>query len=172
MLAVDVLTVLGPGQQMLAPTLAALRNQGEVALLHHQVVSPHPAECGSAIEAIVRARNDARTRGTAHFAMFLDRDVLLPAGAIEALLYGFLIRPHHAALAIRYLDRDHSLVPFHVAMGATLFYRDVLERIEFRAEPGLCECMVCCNDLRRMGYAIGYLPGLVARHLKGWSPCG
>ena len=30
--------------------------------------------------------------------------------------------------------------------------------IRFRWEPGKCECQCCCDDLRRLGRGIGYLP--------------
>src|SRR5262249_38320271 len=54
----------------------------------------------------------------------------------------------------------------HVAMGAVMFLRPVLQRIRFRSEPGRCECSCCCEDIRKMGYGIDYLPGVRAEHVR------
>ena len=54
--------------------------------------------------------------------------------------------------------------PRHVGMAATLFRRERLERLTFRWEPGKCECRCCCDDLRRAGFGIGYLPMARAWH--------
>jgi hypothetical protein len=166
---VDVLTVLAPGEAIRPPVLAALAEQGCVALTHHVVPGPRrPGEWRAA--AIARARNAARRCGDAHYALFLDADVVLPPLGVERLVYGLVLNPGYAALGINYQRDTGELVPLHVAMGATLFYRPVLAAIQFRTEPGRCECTCCCVDLRRLGYEIGYLPGLRAEHLKDRSP--
>ena len=54
----------------------------------------------------------------------------------------------------------------HIGMGALMLPRSVLERIEFRAEPGRCECRCCCDDLREWGFKVDYLPGYRAGHVK------
>lgn len=96
--------------------------------------------------------------------MFLDSDVVLPPRGIERLVFGLFFNRRYAALGINY--QDPVVGPSsHVAMGATLFLRPVLERIRFRAEAGKCECLCCCIDLRRMGYHVDYLPRLRAIHL-------
>jgi hypothetical protein len=166
MIPVDVLTVLAPGAVIAPPVLDALRNQGGVILEHRVVEGPClPGE--RRVCAIARARNQAKTCGHAHYALFLDSDVVLPPLGIQQLLFGLLFSPHYAALGINYQDEVHTPLPAHVAMGATLFYRPILERIQFRVEPGTCECYCCCQDIRRMGYLIGYLPGIRAEHLRG-----
>jgi hypothetical protein len=162
---VDVLTLLAPGQTIYALALEALQHQGHVAITHHVVEGARlPGE--SRVAAIARARNRAKQLGQAHYVMFLDRDVILPSQGIEALILGLIFDPRYAAMGINYQEP----VPpgaVHVAMGAALFLRPILERIEFRAEPDTCECYSCCEDIRRMGYRIDYLPGLRARHLRG-----
>jgi hypothetical protein len=165
MVPVDVLTLLAPGAVIASPVLDALKNQGGVNLEHHVVEGARlPGERRE--NAIARGRNKAKVWGHAHYALFLDSDVVLPPFGIEQLLYGLLFNPRYAALGINYQDEVHSPWPDHVAMGATLFYRPILERIQFRVEPGVCECYCCCQDIRRMGYLIGYLPGLRAEHLR------
>jgi hypothetical protein len=162
---VDVLTVLPPGGAIDDRVLAALDNQGHVRLQPHVIEGPrHPGE--SRESAIARARNLARARVQAPYALFLDSDVVLPPLGIEKLVRGLYFNHRYAALGINYQDEVQTPWPAHVAMGATLFYRPILERIQFRVEPGTCECYCCCQDIRRMGYLIGYLPGLCAEHLR------
>jgi hypothetical protein len=159
------LTVLAPGHTIYAPVMEALEHQGHVAIQHH--VAPGPRLPGeSRVAAIARARNHAKELGSAHYVMFLDADVILPPGGIEALIRGLIFDPRYAALGISY---EEPVPPgaMHVAMGAVLFLRPILARIEFRAEPDRCECLSCCEDIRRMGYRIDYLPGFRARHLRG-----
>lgn len=165
MISVDVLTVLRPGHVIGAPVLAALQNQGGVKLEHHVVEGP-PLPGEHRFAAIARARNQAKRQGTAHYALFLDRDVVLPPLGIEALVYTLIFNPRYAALGINYQAEVQGAWAVHVAMGATLFVRPILERIQFRSEAGRCDCSSCCADLRGMGYGIDYLPGLRAEHLR------
>ena len=53
----------------------------------------------------------------------------------------------------------------HVGIGATLFRRDALDLVTFRWEPGRCECICCCDDLRKQLIGIDYADGLVADHV-------
>jgi hypothetical protein len=169
MFPVDVLTLLAPGQSILAPVLAALDEQGCVAIEHHVVEGPcAPGE--DRIAAIARARNRAKECGKAHYVMFLDSDVVLPPQGIERLIYGLIFNPGYAALGINYQDPVPLPGAAHVAMGAVLFVRPILERIQFRSAPRLCECYHCCLDLRAMGYGIDYIPGLRAEHLCEQRP--
>ena len=167
MIPVDVLTVLGPGRAILKPVLAALENQGDVELKHY-VIEGEPALKGDRrADPIARTRNRARKVGTAHYAMFLDDDVVLPPRGIEKLVYSLMFSQHYAAIGIDYqgFPRRSNSAP-HVAMGSVMFIRPILEQIKFRTEPNKCECLCCCNDIRRMGYLIDYLPGLKAKHLS------
>jgi hypothetical protein len=167
--SIDVLTVLAPGISICDPGLEALQNQGRVKLAHYIVPGERRPE-ETRVEAIARARNRARHVGTAHFAMFLDSDVVLPPLAVEKLVSTLLANRQYAALGINYQKDVGTCFARHVAMGATLFYRPILQRIRFRADGNRCECSWCCYDLRRMGYCIGYLPGVRAQHLNGLSP--
>ena len=166
MIPVDVFTVLGPGRAIGEPVLAALKNQGDVALEHHVVDgTPMPGERER--DAVVRTRNRVKHKGNAHYAMFLDDDVVLPPRGIEKLVYALIFNPWYAAIGIDYQDFvQPSPRAIHVAMGAVLFIRPILDRIHIRHEPGKCECLCCCEDIRRMGYCIDYLPDVRAEHLK------
>ena len=59
---------------------------------------------------------------------------------------------------------DHWDYPRHVGMAAIMFRRERLANLRFRWEAGKCECLCCCEDLRRVGLAIGYLKGATAWH--------
>jgi len=164
---VDVLTVLGPDRTIKEPVLEALKNQGDVNLEHY-VIEGKPLYFGEdRVATIARARNQAKSFGTSHYVMFLDDDVVLPDKGIEKLAYTLFFNRRYGAVGIDYQDQGHqSLWTIHVAMGAVMFIRPILEKIHFRTEPNKCECYCCCEDIRRMGYLIGYLPGLGAKHLK------
>jgi hypothetical protein len=165
MVEVDVLTLLAPGEVLCPPAREALEDQGFVRLRQHFVEGrQRPGE--SRVETIARARNEAKRLGSARFALFLDRDVVLPPRGIEKLVFGLAFNPGHAALGINYQGDPPRLPAAHVAMGAVLFHRSILQQVVFRSAPGRCECSCCCEDLRRMGYEIDYLPGLRAEHFR------
>lgn len=165
MIRIDILTVLAPGECLCPAALEALNHQGNVRLEYFQAEGKRlPGE--NRVGAITRARNEARRQGSAHYAFFLDRDVVLPPLALEKLAFGLALRPHHAALAANYQDEPPYSPAPHVAMGAVLWVRPLLEKLHFRWEPRRCECLCACLDLRKQGYEIDYLPGLRADHAK------
>jgi hypothetical protein len=104
--------------------------------------------------------------------MFLDDDVVLKHGTVAALVSALEQRPGYGAIAADYLGESQDTVTHHVAMGATLFRRAVLDRLKFRWEPNRCECRCCCDDLRRLGYGVRYMSGTRAIHLKSGAPVG
>ncbi len=167
MIDVDVLTVLGPGMSVHDRVLSALKNQGDVNLKHYIVEGQALLPGEDRITAIAKARNCAKELGDSHYAMFLDYDVVLPPSGIEKLVYALILNPYYAAIGIDYQNIfQPSVLNIHVAMGSVLFIRPILQKIVFRTEPGKCECYCCCEDIRQMGYLIGYLPDLRAEHIK------
>jgi len=98
--------------------------------------------------------------------MFVDDDVVLGRNCVPRLVEQLRQKTIYAALAADYLGEGLWGGPtMHVAMGATLFRRPVLDRIHFRWEPKKCECQCCCDDLRRLGYGIAYDRAARAVHL-------
>jgi hypothetical protein len=164
MLEVDLLTVLAPGEVVHRQAREALRRQGDVVLRPYFAVGRRifPA---TRKETIAAARNTVKRLGNSPLAFFLDRDVVLPPGVIPALASALEQNPRYGALGVDYGPPQPSPAP-HVAMGAVLFRREVLERITFRTAPRRCECQCCCDDLRALGYEIDYLPGWRAEHAK------
>jgi glycosyltransferase involved in cell wall biosynthesis len=141
--------------------------QSGVRITLHRVFGHPRAEDANRWETIARARNEGKQRGTSPWVCFLDDDVALPPGCIEKLWRAMQERSWLGAVAADYRDERHPHESaLHVAMGATLFRREALRHVTFRWKPGRCECLCCCEDLRRNGYGIDYEPSCRARHLK------
>lgn len=172
---VDLVLISRDSSPPPGPVRRGIEGQGGVRLNVRRVVgAPGPAD-PNRWATIARARNEGKRLGTAGWVMFLDDDVVLAPGCVPHLLEGLARRPEFAALAADYLGESRPReIPLgldrHVAMGATLFRRDRLRALTFRWEPRKCECQCCCDDLRRAGFAIGYLPGAGASHLKSSGP--
>lgn len=162
---VDVLVLTRDGSSPREEVRRALATQqGVLTRLHVVPGTPLPDD-PNRWATIARARNAARTLGQARFVLFLDDDVVLEPDCLSALVTGLSRNPDHAALAADYLGESIDGLPSrHVAMGATLFRREVLEFLRFRWEDGRCECQCACDDLRDNGFGIAYELSAVARH--------
>jgi hypothetical protein len=172
---VDLVVLSRDSAPLPAATQRGIDSQQRVRLHVHRVVgTPHSGD-PHACATIARARNAGKKLGTAPWLMFLDDDVELEPDCIAALVDGLRRRPDFAALAADYLHETHPHLTSragssHVAMGSTLFRRDRLAAVSFRWESGKCECQCCCDDLRRLGFGIGYLPAARARHARMDTP--
>ncbi len=169
-LCIDVIVLTRESSPLAREVALGLRIQSGVDLRVHRHVGERLETDRTRWEAIARARNQAKSLGAPPFVMFLDDDVALGPGAVQALAEALIRRQGYAALAADYLGQTSPLgqsiqTTRHVAMGATLFRRVVLERIRFRYEDQKCECQCCCDDLRRMGHGVAYVKGAAARHV-------
>ncbi|HEV3167859.1 MAG TPA: glycosyltransferase family 2 protein [Isosphaeraceae bacterium] len=166
---VDVIVLSRDASDLPEAVRRGIAAQRGVRLNVHRVIGTPRAEDSNAWTTIVRARNAGKRLGSAPWVLYLDDDVILGPGCVSRLVEASRSKPQFAALAADYLGEmagstgswDH---PRHVAMGATLFRRDRLALLNFRWQPGKCECRCACDDLRRAGFGIGYLPGAEARH--------
>ena len=168
---VDLVVLSRDDRPLDAPVQRGIDRQRDVTFRLHRVVGrPNSADCGR-WETIARARNHGKTLGNSCWLMFLDDDVVLHPDCLRQLVEGLRRRPLYAALAADYLgEHQPGHVPPHVGMGATMFRRAALDRFAFRWEADRCECQCLCDDLRKRGYAIGYLPQAGADHQRssGW----
>ena len=151
--------------------LRATEAQVGVRTILHRVAGEARPGDANRWETIARARNEAKTRGTTPWVMFLDDDVVLAADCMVTLLRSLQLRPSFAALGADYDgEMAGKLIPWehppHVGMGAVLFRRSQLDQVVFRWEPDRCECSCCVLDLRAAGHRIGYHPGARAWHRK------
>jgi hypothetical protein len=98
--------------------------------------------------------------------MFLDDDVALEPNCVSTLIRELRRRPAYGALGADYLRQfQSSRIAPHVSMGATVFRREALDQIFFAWRENRCECQICCDDLRRLGWGIDYFSPANARHL-------
>lgn len=164
---VDIVVLSRDDRPLLPEVRRGLEAQRGVPLYVHRVVGAARPTDLNRWQTIARQRNIGKRRGASPWFMFLDDDVELEPQAIPRLIAGLSAAPDYAALAADYRKDRLPGPAFHVPMGATLFRRSVLGLIEFRWEPGRCECQCCCDDLRRQGWGIDFLPGVFAHHWRG-----
>src|SRR6516164_3218992 len=130
---VDVVILSRDESPLPTEVQAGLGAQMGVRLISHRVVgTPLPSDaCRWA--TIARARNAGKSLGRSPWLMFLDDDVRLAPDAIDRLRRGLLANLLFGAMAADYLGEAAGACSTpHVAMGATLFRREVLNRIRFR----------------------------------------
>lgn len=163
---IDVVILSRTGQDLLPAVEAGLKSQQKVTLRVHRHIGTARPEDAHRIETIARARNEAVAKIRGRWIMFLDDDVQLSPNCVWQLYHALSIRPDHSAFAADYLGEMNKGTG-HVAMGATLFRRAALSKIPFRWEKDKCECLCWCQDARRKGIHINYLPTAQARHLSG-----
>lgn len=123
------------------------------------------------------ARNNIKQYGRSPLVLMLDNDIVLPKGALSQMMHFLDEHPEYGAIGLpkqdfRNLDEEALLHAAHVDMSCVLFRQEVLFQLTFRWPPpdenastGGCECGQACRDLRRMGFQIGFLPGLYAKHI-------
>jgi hypothetical protein len=164
---VDVVVLGRDASPLSAEVRRGIDLQVGVRLRLHRVIGSPLATDAHRWETIARARNAGKRLGRSPWLLFLDDDVRLAPDAVAVLLGGLLDNPVYGALAADYLGEGGGgwQTP-HVAMGATLFRRQALDRITFRWAGDRCECQCCCDDLRRLWLGIRYWPGARAWHLK------
>jgi hypothetical protein len=168
---VDIVLLTRDASPISDDVLGAIEAQVSVIPLLHRVIGAPRQDDAHRWQTIARARNEGKKLGASPWLMFVDDDVVLSRGCVIGLLQTLQARVEFAAFAADYnhemkAGRGHWDYPRHVGMGATLFRRERLESLTFRWEDKQCECQCCCDDLRRSGYGIGYVPGVIARHKR------
>ena len=123
------------------------------------------------------ARNNIKQYGRSPLVLMLDNDIVLPAGALSRMISFLEEHPEYGAIGLPKQDfsrlSDEKLLHAgHVDMSCVLFRQELLSQLTFRWPPpgenaatGGCECGQTCRDLRQMGWEIGFLPGLCAKHI-------
>lgn len=164
---VDLVVLTRTSEPLQREVERGISSQHETQIILHRVVGRARSADRCRWETIARARNEGRRCGTAPWLMFLDDDVVLAPRCVFTLVRKLSQRPMYGALAADYSGEcREGQVARHVTMGATLFRREVLEQIRFRWRDDRCECQCCCDDLRRLRWAIDYCSYAKARHLS------
>jgi hypothetical protein len=164
---VDVVVLHRPGLPPSKRVIQAILGQRNVRVnLHLMVGAAEPGDLNR-WATIARARNSAKRFAKAAWFMFVDDDVLLDLDCAATLLRELKSTESLGAIAADYSnDRARPDRAGHVAMGATLFRRDVLRRLQFRSTDKLCECWCACLDLRYNKVHIQYSDAARATHLR------
>jgi hypothetical protein len=169
---VDIVVLTRDASPIRQDVLGAIYAQVSIIPTVHRVIGAPREDDAHRWQTIARARNEGKRLGSSPWLMFVDDDVVLGRGCIASLLQTLQAQAEFAAFAA---DYNHEMkaghgnpdYPRHVGMGATLFRRKALESVTFRWEDQRCECQCCCDDLRKAGYGIGYLPEAIAWHKPG-----
>jgi hypothetical protein len=164
---IDLVVLMRDARPLHPEVQGGIRIQNGVQIVVHRVAGKAHPEDRCRWDTIARARNEGKLCGEAPWFMFLDDDVVLAPECVSNLVDELMRRPMYGALAADYLGQlRERQVAGHVAMGATLFRREALEQIRFACCEKRCECQCCCDDLRRLRWAIDYCPSAKARHLS------
>lgn len=158
---IDRITPLGVDQKVKTLSDESVMTQQGVILNHFRIEGPKKKEDENRYQVIARSRNNAKKYGHNPFVFFLDSDVQLINPYSVRILYDRLIQnPKQAALGIVYqqgVEPNENGYCDHVAMGAVLWRRHILERLTFMSVAGKCECLCACDSIRDMGYDINYI---------------
>lgn len=164
---VDVVLLHRPGDVPRPEVVDAIRGQvGVQVRLHTHVGQPQPSDFNRWF-TIARARNAMKRHGITPWVMFVDDDVVLDHNCTLRLLLQLKRNSHLGAVGADYShDGTRPDRVGHVSLGATLWRRDVVSRLKFRATQQLCECWCASHDLRHNGFEIAYCQDALAQHLK------
>lgn len=169
MFEIDVVTPVAPTHGQIDPLVEdALVLQYRTNIHRYIVCGPErfPGESRAAV--IARTRNIAKTYGHAPYLFFLDSDVVIPEDSLFPLAEMLSSDNRLAGIGLCYFDgEDPLVVPApHVACGATLYRRELLEEITFFGQLRRCECSHALKAFRNKGYDLIYHPTIRATHLR------
>lgn len=95
------------------------------------------------------------------YVLMSDNDIILPRGSLQALIRFLDQHPDFGAISLHrreaeQLPETEAAEPSHVNAGPVLFRTEVYNQITYHNNDG-CECQGMSNDVRKLGYRIGYL---------------
>ncbi|MBN2326338.1 MAG: hypothetical protein JXR73_04225 [Candidatus Omnitrophica bacterium] len=120
------------------------------------------------------ARNHVKQYAISYRVLMLDNDIILPHNALKKMNQFLDEQPHFAAIALsknrKFHVDDPVIVESHVDMSCVLFRRNILNKLKFRdtrfEENPCCQCIFMCEDIRALGFEIGFLNHYYARHIQ------
>ena len=118
-------------------------------------------------------RNRVKRFGETKYILAMDNDLILEKDSFSKMVEFLDIHPHFAAIAINKYKRPEGdgegLISNHVDSAPVLWRKEILDKLtyEFRATGGIiqCECQTACDDVRKMGYEIGFLTNITCKHI-------
>ena len=103
------------------------------------------------------------------YCLMTDNDLILPHGSIQSMVKFLDQNPDFGAIGLE--EKESPLIPeteatepTHVDSGPTLWRNDLFQQIRYHHNDG-CDCQGACNDLRKMGYRIGFIGSWHCNHI-------
>ena len=119
-------------------------------------------------------RNRVKRFGETKYILAMDNDLILEEGSFLKMVEFLDNHPDFAAIAIskkeKFEGNGEELIRNHVDSAPVLWRKEILDQLtyEFRATGGViqCECQTACDDVRKMGYEIGFLTNIMCKHVE------
>ena len=119
-------------------------------------------------------RNRVKKFGETKYILAMDNDLILEKGSLSKMVSFLNEHPHFAAIGINKYRRPEGngegLISKHVDSAPLLWRKEVLDKITYEFRPVedtiQCECQSACDDVRALGYEIGFLTAITCDHIK------
>lgn len=162
---IDVVMPVKEGRYVHNKVLASIENQGFNTKLWMSTLHSD----GN----IANARNQVKQYASTEYALMHDNDIILPDGIMERMVKFLEKNQNFGAVAVskkHVPDPEIGAVEVvgHVDAGPVMWRTNLLHEITYRGytpECQTCECLGYCEDLRAMGYEVGFLTGVMAEHI-------
>ena len=125
------------------------------------------------------ARNRVKQYATSKYLLTMDNDLVLEPYSIKKLVTFLDRNPNFGAIAINKYrvppGNGEAIVESHIDSAPVLWRLELLKKItyEYRVQKDHegkdyigCECLAAGQDVRAMGYEIGFLTGIRCHHIK------
>ena len=120
---------------------------------------PTIRDAGAKWPNILAAREALAQSAGTPFALFVDHDVRVPAGAVAAMLAELKADSALGAVGVPYSPSCD-----HVQLGCTMFRTELLQRMRWVVDG--CDCRAAMQDVVDAGYEVRRLEGYAACHLR------
>ena len=122
-------------------------------------------------EGAASARNHVKNmwidyKDKSAYVLTSDNDLLLPEGSLQAMIDFLESNTDYGAISLhRNIIPDYVMEDAHINAGPVLYRSSIMEQIAYHNNDG-CECQGMTNDIRKLGYRIGYLNGFRYPHIE------
>ena len=99
------------------------------------------------------------------YFLMTDNDIIVPEDSLKSMIEFLESNVDYGAISLhRTQNPDEVIEPSHINAGPVLFRSNVFEKIRYHNKDG-CECQGQSNDVRNLGFRIGYLNGFQYDHI-------
>ena len=100
------------------------------------------------------------------YVLATDNDIILPCGSLQSMISFLNNNSDFGAISLHRNELPQTIMePSHINAGPVLYKSFVYEQITYHNFDG-CECQGMTNDIKTLGYRIGYLPGYQYDHIE------